>query len=110
MNHRITHAERDPRRFNLLLKAGLAARSGQVAQGFVQSGLENPQGQNLHNLPDQTFPILNYSPCEFAPLYICSLRILKLHCVLYQTLGWVLIYWHRTQGLSGLCLDLSSPF
>ena len=38
---------------NLLLKVGAALRSDQVAQGFIQSGLENLQGPRLQNLSGQ---------------------------------------------------------
>lgn len=43
---------------NLLLKMGSAKRSEQVAQGFVQSGIENPQEWRLHNLLGNLFPCL----------------------------------------------------
>lgn len=42
--------------WKLLLKMGSAKRSDQVALGFVQSGIENPQEWRLHNCLDILFP------------------------------------------------------
>lgn len=39
-------------------EAGRALRPGVVAWGFIQSGLENLQGQKLHNLSVQPVPPL----------------------------------------------------
>jgi len=41
---------------SLLLKAGSARSSDQVAQGFVLLGLENLQGWRLHKLSRQPAP------------------------------------------------------
>lgn len=50
---------------NLLLKAGSAMKSDQVAQGFIHLGLENPQGWRLPNLSGQPHPLPGCSHGEF---------------------------------------------
>jgi len=51
-----------------VFEAGSILNSDQVAHGFVQSGLENPQGWRFHNLSG--LPVANYPHNETFSLYI----------------------------------------
>lgn len=44
---------------NLLLNAGTATRSDQVAQGFTQLSLKSLRAWRLHSLSVQTLPLLD---------------------------------------------------
>lgn len=57
---------------NLPLKAGAAVRSDQVAQDFIQLGLENLQGRRLDSLSGQPIPLFECPHGERICPYILS--------------------------------------
>lgn len=53
-----------------MLRAGTAGGSEMVAQGFIQSGLENFQGWRLNNLSGLAAPLPAYSKAKVVQCWL----------------------------------------
>lgn len=79
-NFRIIQVGRELRKLFLKpqLKAWAAVRCDLLAQGFIQSGPENPQGQRLIRLYEQPVPLFA-SPCGEEVSLTSSLSLSSFH-------------------------------
>lgn len=65
-DNRIIQVGQDLRRSSVQLKAGSAVRLDEVAQGFIQSNSESPQGWRPHSFSGQHIQLPGYPLCEKA--------------------------------------------